>query len=119
MVSGISKKFALLLLSFIFVNTGFSQNNVIDDEEKQTLEFGINLLKRYFGEKNVWHVTQTETGESVRGLVTFIEKEPLDTILFSLEDALNDSASLFVYRLPEHVPDSLSLPGYFQASALR
>lgn len=119
MISGISKNFALLLLSFIFVNTGFSQNNVIDDEEKQTLEFGIDLLKRYFGEEKYWHVTQSETGESVRGLVNFIEKEPIDTILFSLEDALNDSAKYFVYRLPEHVPDSLSLPGYYPAADLQ
>ncbi|MGM0619490.1 MAG: DUF3078 domain-containing protein [Bacteroidota bacterium] len=119
MVSGISKNFALLLLSFIFVNAGFSQNNSSNDEEKQALEFGIDLLKRYFGEERYWYVTQGETGESVRGLVNFIEKEPIDTILFRLEDALNDTSSLFVYRLPEHVPDSLNLPGYYPAAALQ
>lgn len=119
MVSEISKKFALLLLVFIFVNAGFAQDNVLKSEEKQALEAGIDLLKRYFNEENLWHITKSETGESVRGLVRFIEKEPIDTILFDLEDAMNDSVSPFVYRLPEHVPDSLDLPGYYPADALQ
>jgi hypothetical protein len=95
------------------VRPAMAQNNTDDEESKQLLNYGIRLLERYFDRDNSWHVIHSETGESVRGLIHFIEKQPLDSILNTLNIAVKDSAFRFVYRLPEHVPDSLSVPGFY------
>ncbi len=113
MYSGKRKLLILLLTCLCVVRPAMAQNNTDDEESKQLLNYGIRLLERYFDRDNSWHVIHSETGESVRGLIHFIEKQPLDSILNTLNIAVKDSAFRFVYRLPEHVPDSLSVPGFY------
>lgn len=119
MLSLKSKVVALFICSLVFINHGFSQNRVEKEEEQQVLELGLDLLERYFSKDDLWHISKTKTGESVRGLIHFIEKDPIDTIIHNLQVALEDTARRFVYRLPEHVPDSLEVPGYYPAPKLR
>ncbi|WP_372932618.1 DUF3078 domain-containing protein [Mariniphaga sediminis] len=113
MFSGKSKLFVLLLLLLSVVNPIEAQNRIENDEKARALELGIGLLERYFEKDDAWKVTDTETGESVRGLMRFIEKKPLDSILNVLNGSLGDSTFRYVYRLPEYVPDSLEVPGYY------
>lgn len=113
MYSGKRKPIALLLICLFIINPVVAQNTRNDDEDARLLHYGIRLLERYFDRDNSWQVIHPETGESVRGLIHFIEKQPLDSILNTLNSAVNDSAFRFVYRLPEHVPDSLYVPGYY------
>ena len=113
MYSGKRKLLVLLLTFLCVVSPAMAQNNTDDDESKLLLKYGIRLLERYFDRDNSWHVIHSETGESVRGLIHFIEKQPLDSILNTLNSGLKDSAFRFVYRLPENVPDSLSVPGFY------
>ena len=97
----------------IFSVPGYSQRNTNEDNNRQMLEQGLNLLHRYFMQDNVWHVTRPELSENVKGLVHFIEDEPIDSVLHELNRALEDTSSQYVYRLPENVPDSLDVPGYY------
>jgi hypothetical protein len=115
MYTGRIKIFSILIAIFwiININPVFAQQLSEDEENKKVLDFGISLLERYFYNDTAWHVIQREMGESVKGMLRFIKKQPLDSILQNLQRSLEDTNRLFVYRLPEHVPDSLSLPGYY------
>ncbi len=114
MFSGKSKLFVLLpIILFNFVFQVRAQSGNSEEENTQTLKLGLRLLERYFEKNDSWYVIDPKTGESVRGLIHFIEKEPLDSILKVLNQSLGDSTYQYVYRLPEHVEDSLSVPGYF------
>jgi len=119
MFSGKSKTIPLLILSFFIFNLTQAQNTSGKAGEEKSLEMGIDLLKRYFQKGDVWRPNRDETGEKVRGLVHFIEKEPIDTIIVYLNETLRDTASGYVYRLPEEVPDSLEVPGYYSSQQLQ
>jgi hypothetical protein len=108
-----------LLIVLIFSVTIARAQTATDEAEKKSLEMGIGLLKKYFQESDSWHPNRDETGEKVRGLVQFIEREPIDTIIVYLNKTLKDTTSQFVYRLPEEVSDSLEVPGYYQAQNLQ
>ncbi|MFW5774401.1 MAG: DUF3078 domain-containing protein, partial [Tangfeifania sp.] len=119
MFSGKSKTIPLLILVFLIFNLAQGQNSPGNEEQEKSLEMGIDLLKRYFQEGDAWHPNRDETGEKVRGLVHFIEKEPIDSIIVYLNETLQDTISEFVYRLPEEVPDSLEVPGYYSSQQLQ
>lgn len=111
-------KFNLLLISFLFA-FGFSvQAQKIADKEENSraLQLGIEVLERYFEQDKTWHVSHPETGEKVRELIHFIEKEPLDSVLNKLNKSMKDSTYMYVFRLPEHVSDSLEVPGFYPVS---
>jgi hypothetical protein len=114
-------KLLVLLLSFLFpLHTLTAQNTrKVKDGEKEVLEYGIRLLKRYFEQDSLWHVAHPETGRSVKGLMHFIEDQPLDSIQGSLGTKMNSEGFRFVYRLPEHVSDSLQVPGYISSNIVR
>ncbi|WP_372950564.1 DUF3078 domain-containing protein [Mariniphaga sp.] len=120
MFSGKSKLFVLLIsLLFNFVFEVNAQRENSEEENTRALELGVQLLERYFEKDSSWHVSHPKTGEKVRELIYFIEKEPLDSVLNSLYKSLNDSTFTFVFRLPEHVSDSLQVPGYFPADEVQ
>ncbi len=119
MFSGKSKIIPLLILLFFIFNPAQAQNTLSEEEKEKSLEMGIDLLKRYFQEGDAWRPNRDETGEKVRGLVQFIEKEPIDTIIVYLNKTLQDTAFRYVYRLPEEVPDSLEVPGYYSSQQLQ
>ena len=111
MFSGKAKYISLLVLS-LFVNSfGFSQ---VSESERmdETLDKGIQILKKYFYEGNSWHVAQPSVKNDVRGLINFIEDEPVDSIINNLNNTFYSNEN-YVMRLPENVPDSLSVPGYY------
>jgi len=117
----VNSKLFVLLYIFLFnlVIQAQAQRENPDEENIRALELSVRLLERYFEQDNAWHVSNPETGEKVRELIYFIEKEPLDSVLNSLNNSLKDSAYTFVFRLPEHVSDSLQVPGYFPADEVQ
>lgn len=118
MFSGKSKLFVLLLIAFcIFYKV--SAQDKREEENFRSLDLGIRLLEQYFEKDTLWHIAQPETGRSVIGLIRFIQKQPLDSILKHIEHTQEDDSYLFVYRLPEHVSDSLLVPGYYPSNAVR
>ncbi len=118
MFSGKGKNLFLLILFLFSFQLTYAQSEAID-EHRRTLNYSIEFLKRYFEKDSLWHVTHPETGRSVKGLIQFIEKQPLDSIHLVIQDRLVREDYRFVYRLPEHVSDSLNVPGYYSSSQVR
>ncbi len=118
MRSGKGKIF-ILLLSLLFTSNLLIAQTDEQDEHRYALEFSLDFLKRYFEKDSLWHVTHPETSRSVRGLIHFIEKQPFDSIRMVIDDKLENDAYRYVYRLPEHVADSLSVPGYYPSFEVR
>jgi len=54
----------------------------------------------------------------VEGLIHFIEDEPIDSILNSLDESVVRIQN-YVYRSPEDVSDSLNVPGYFPVESVQ
>ena len=112
------KKFLFIsLFIFLFAQLSTAQSSV-DKEDKRVLEDGIRILRNYFYEDKNWHVQQPQLNYDVNGLIHFIEDAPIDTILLNLDKASRND-SIFVYRLPENVADSLQVPGYVAAKDLQ
>ena len=117
MVYGKVKILLLLLVSLIISAQIFAQ---LPDDGKQdkTLETGIQILKRYFYEDNNWYITQPSIANNVRGLLNFIEDEPIDSVINNLNKSVEEK-KLYVFRLPENVEDSLSIPGFYPAEMVK
>lgn len=108
-------KFLVLFMSFlIFINHGFSQT-VDEEKNNETLEEGIQILKEYFYGESNWHIIHPSIEKDVTGLINFIEDGPVDSILGNLNNSF-ETAGNYVYRLPENVEDSLSVPGFYPNS---
>ncbi len=106
-------RFATLFFFIIyFVPFSYAQQP-LNNRDNRLLKDGINVLKKYFVEKGYWHASDPGMAKDVKGLINFIEDEPIDSILFSINALTSDPSIIFVSRLPEHVTDSLSVPGYF------
>jgi hypothetical protein len=105
--------YTFIITALFLINTGYSQNQNEEVDDQKVLELGINLLERYFTRDTTWHVMHPGTGKSVADMINFIEKEPIDTILYTISQALQDTSRLFVYRLPKDVSDSLLVPGFY------
>ena len=110
------RKFLLsILIALFFAQFSIAQSSA-DKEDKQVLEDGIRVLRNYFYEDHNWHLQKPELQNDVNGLIHFIEDAPIDTVLLNLDKARQNDG-FFVYRLPEDVEDSLSVPGYSDAAA--
>lgn len=118
MLQGNGKKLLLFILLIFTSHIIIAQEENSLDNDK-ALSNSLDFLKKYFDKGSFWHVTHPETEQTVKGLIQFIEKEPFDSIHVGIKDKLDDEGYRFVYRLPDYVPDSLNVPGYYSAGALR
>lgn len=109
--------FSLLLFNLIFnLNQANAQSEAIQNE-KETLKTGLDILKRYFYSENDWYVAKPSVAKDVKGIIDFIENEPIDSITGSLSRSF-ESGQPFVFRLPENVSDSLQVPGFYPNAEL-
>ncbi len=111
MISGIAKNITLIIIGLLINFSVFSQVTESDSKD-ETLQRGIHILKKYFYEGKNWHVAQPSVKNDVRGLINFIEDEPVDSIIKHLNNSFYRNEN-YVIRLPENVSDSLSVPGYY------
>jgi hypothetical protein len=95
--------------------TGQSSENENDNE---TLQLGIQILKRYFYDDNEWYIAKPSVAKDVKGLINFIEDEPIDTVISNIFNTFADKQT-YVFRLPENVEDSLSVPGFYPYPQVR
>ena len=112
-------RLSLLLLFFnliFFSNQTQAQSNNIKVGE-EPLDFGIEMLKRYFYGDNQWYVARPSVAKDIKGLIDFIENEPIDTVVGNLNKSF-EIGQTFVFRLPENVADSLQVQGYYPHTAL-
>ncbi|MCG6189222.1 DUF3078 domain-containing protein [Maribellus maritimus] len=106
------KVISLVFFLLYFIPVSFAQKS-LSDRDAELLNDGINILKKYFVEKGYWQTSDPKLEKDVKGLIHFVEDEPIDSILFSIDTMTYDSSVKFVFRLPEYVHDSLSVPGYY------
>lgn len=76
------------------------------------------LLKRYLAKGDDWHFTNSEVEKRLSGLISFIENEPIDTLIRYFSTIGKEEGHILVNRLPEHVPDSLQVQGYIPFGAV-
>jgi hypothetical protein len=103
-------KFLLIFLITILISNQTKAQSS-DTEEDKTLEMGIQILKRYFYEENNWYITKPAVAKDVRGLINFIEDDPIDTVINNMYKSFSQKQT-YVFRLPENVEDSLYVQGY-------
>lgn len=112
MISDKLKLNVFISLFLLAVFPGYTQE-VQNENGINTPEKGIQILQKYFLNERNWHVTRPDLVDQVNGLIHFIEDEPLDSVILKLEQTVADTAFSYVYRLPDNVPDSLNIPGYY------
>lgn len=111
-------KHSAVFFIFIFLSTHIAAQIDKKTNENQTLQLGIDFLKRYFYDDNQWFVARPSVAKDVKGLIDFISNEPIDTVVGNLNRSLYDKQT-FVFRLPENVEDSLLVPGFFSYQQLQ
>lgn len=105
-------KFLLLFLFGFIISVQVMAQSSETEEEDKNLEMGIQILKRYFYQNNNWYITKPSVAKDVRGLIHFIEDDPIDTVINNVYKSFSEKQT-YVFRLPEHVDDSLNVPGYY------
>jgi len=112
------RKTGFLIVLIIIVSTTISIAQTQSEKNLESLQNGIQLVKRYFFEDENWKVTTSNMENDVEGLIHFIEDEPIDSILNSLDESVVRIQN-YVYRSPEDVSDSLNVPGYFPVESVQ
>jgi len=115
-------KYAKLSLLLLFLNLIFFSNQTqaqpnSNTKEKEPLDSGLDMLKRYFYGDNQWYVARPSVAKDVKGLIDFIENDPIDTVVGNLNKSF-ESGQTFVFRLPENVADSLQVQGFYPHTEL-
>ncbi len=103
-----------ILLSAIIASAQLSEKEDDDD----ALQLGLEILKRYFYQENNWYVAKPAVANNVRGLINFIEDDPIDSVIGNIYKSLSNKQT-YVFRLPENVEDSLTVPGYFSQNRVQ
>lgn len=108
---GNTKTLLLLFTISLFSFQVIAQSTEPGDDDK-SLDLGIDILKRYFYQDNNWYITKPSVAKDVRGLINFIEDDPIDSVINNIYKNFSEKQT-YVFRLPENVEDSLNVPGYY------
>lgn len=112
-------KFRILLLSCLILPVWQLTAQVSPDESyTDSLTQNLVLLKRYLLKGDNWHFTDPEVEKRLSGLISFIENEPVDTLIRYFSTIGKEEGHVLVNRLPEHVADSLKVQGYIPFGAV-
>ena len=106
------RKTLLLLFPIIIFSFQVKAQSTETEGNDKSLELGINILKRYFYEDNNWYITKPAVANDVKGLINFIEDEPIDSVVNNIYKTFSQKQT-YVFRLPENVEDSLNVPGFY------
>ncbi len=108
-------KFTLIfiILSFLSIQTWAQLENPENSEAPDPMLIkSIEILKRYFYGENQWYISKPSFAKDVKGLIDFVENEPVDTVISNLNKSLGENTR-YVFRLPEDVEDSLEVTGFY------
>ena len=105
-------KFGFVFIVFSLLSLQILAQSENIEQEDPMLTKSIEILKRYFYGQNQWYVAKPSLSKDVKGLIDFVENEPVDTIIRNVDKTLTENES-FVFRLPEDVEDSLSVAGFY------
>jgi len=102
----------LLFFTILIISLQVAGQSSEKEDNDETLQMGIQILKRYFYEDNQWYITKPSVAKDVKGLINFIEDEPIDSVITNISKSFAQKQT-YVFRLPENVEDSLSVPGFY------
>ncbi len=105
-------KSLLLFLTILIFSFQVTAQSTETEEGDKTLDLSIDILKRYFYEDNNWYITKPSVARDVRGLINFIEDDPIDSVVNNIYKTFSQKQT-YVFRLPENVEDSLNVPGFY------
>lgn len=113
-----SKIGLLLLFIILIVFSNHTKAQTLNNSEiNEPLQSGLEMLKRYFYGENQWYIARPSVAKDVKGLIDFIENEPIDTVIGNISKSL-ENGQTFVFRLPENVADSLQVEGFYPHTEL-
>lgn len=96
----------------------FAENNPKTQEKEKNIhsldsvQLGINYLKKYIQPTEMWQSENPEILRLVKGLIHYAEDEHIDSILVRLDRFQKQKDARYIYRLPEYVSDSLQVRRY-------
>ena len=105
-------KSLIFILLILFISIQLTAQTTEKKENDETLQMGVQILKRYFYEDNQWYITKPSVAKDVKGLINFIEDDPIDSVINNMYKSFSQKQT-YVFRLPENVNDSLKVPGYY------
>lgn len=98
------------------------QAEILPGEEKtpkvDSVQVSVDYLKYFLEQNRNWLPRDAELERNLKGLVHFAEDEKIDTILLKLEQYRSINDSVFFFRPPNRVSDSLKVEGYVSQSAI-
>lgn len=105
----------LLIASFIITSYLSAQTNQTENNQVQS---GINYIKQFTEQQSYWFFEDHKLNKTVKGLLHFLEDDNIDTILVKLQNFHQQHDSLFIFRNPEDVDDTLNVPGFYRHSTI-
>lgn len=111
-------KIFLIFITFFIASFQVSAQNAEEENDDIILQKSIEILKRYFYEENQWYIAKPSLAKNVQGLINFLEDAPVDTLIRNLNQSFSENEK-YVFRLPENVTDSLTVPGFYSWAQLR
>jgi len=105
---------SIITVLTLILSSLFSSAQLINHVD--SLDHNLLLLKRYLSAGSDWHFTDPVAQRQLSGLISFIENEPIDTLIKYSRKRSMDEEFRFVFRLPEKTADSLNVPGYVPVS---
>lgn len=102
----------LLFISILTISLQITAQTAGKQNDDEALQMGIQILKRYFYEDNQWYITKPSVAKDVKGLINFIEDDPIDSVINNMYKSFSQKQT-YVFRLPENVNDSLNVPGFY------
>ena len=105
-------RYLLVLPLFLLFSTVIHAQTDGTERYADSLNYNLQLLKRYLTEGSNWHFIDPQTQKRLTGLTQFVENEPIDSIIGHLNNLTKQTDTVLIFRYPEDAPDSLSMPGY-------
>ncbi len=109
----------LIIPFFLFTTHKVAAQPQPAGETADSLNFNLQLLKRYLSQGEKWHFTDPLTEKRLSGLIQFIENEPIDTIINHFNRMGSATGKSLIIRYPKDAPDTLSMPGYISFRQLQ
>lgn len=102
----------LISLSLFAENNYPTRKKDIKAPPLDSVQMGIDYLKKHIQPKEVWQSDDPEIMRLVQGLIHFAEDEPIDSILVKLDRFHQHQDAKYISRSPRYVSDSLQVRGY-------
>ncbi|MFA5326909.1 MAG: DUF3078 domain-containing protein [Prolixibacteraceae bacterium] len=102
----------LLSISIFAETTPTEKKKVKNTTSADSIQSGINYLKKYIEANNDWKSEDPEVLHTVNGLIHFAEDDHIDSILVKLDHFENQENFRYINRSPMNVSDSLKVSGF-------